>query len=466
MWGSGLVRAMAVARAAAAAERTGRPRPRRSRHELEFLPAALEVMDTPPSPARRALVLVIVAFAILAIGWSWIGRLDVVAVAPGRIIPSGKVKVVQPVEIAVVRAIHVRDGQRVRRGEVLITLDPTATAADRERLGRELSAARAEARRLRAGLGDASAATPFDDVPGLDPQVAGVHRSLLDAHVGEHQARLASLDREAARRAAERAATEAHIAKLEKTMPLVRDRADSFEKLARDGFVARLAYVEVQQVLLEHEGELAAQREKRAEATAAIESLREQRRQVEHEFRRVALDRLTEVTTRVSSLAQELAKAERRDQLQRLAAPIAGVVQQLAVHTVGGVVTPAQPLMVVVPADSGIEIEAQVLNRDAGFVRAGQDAEVKVETFLFTKYGLVPGRVTHVATDATHDERLGLVYVAQVALARTFMHVDGVRVPLAPGMVVTAEIKTDRRRLIEYLLSPLLRYRQESLRER
>jgi hemolysin D len=249
-------------------------------------------------------------------------------------------------------------------------------------------------------------------------------------------------------------------------VPLVRDRADSYEKLAREGYVARLAYVEVQQLLIEQEGELASQRERYVEATAAIASLREQRRQVEQEFRRVALDRLTEVTTRASSLGQELAKAERRDQLHRLTAPIDGVVQQLAVNTVGGVVTPAQTLMVIVPADSRVEIEAQVLNRDAGFVRPGQEAEVKVETFLFTKYGLVPGRVTHVATDATHDERLGLVYVTQVALARAFMNVDGARVPLAPGMAVTAEIKTDQRRVIEYLLSPLLRYRQESLRER
>ena len=466
MWGSGLVRTLGVARAALSVERAAPPRPRRARHELEFLPAALEVMETPPSPARRTLVVVIMTFAVLAIGWSWVGRLDVVAIAPGRIIPSGKVKLIQPMEIAVVRAIHVRDGQRVRRGDVLISLDPTTTAADRERLRRELAAAQADAQRLRAVLGDTSREAPFIGVRGLDPSVAAMQRSLLEAQVQEHEARLASLDREVARRVAERAAIEAQVAKLEQTVPLVRDRADSFEKLARDGFVARLAYVEVQQVLIEHEGELAAQREKRAETTAAIASLDEQRRQVEHEFRRVALDRLTEVTTRGSSLGQELAKAERRDQLQRLTAPIEGVVQQLAVHTVGGVVTPAQTLMVIVPADSRIEIEAHVLNRDAGFVRPGQDVEVKVETFLFTKYGLVPGRVTHVAKDATHDERLGLVYVSQVALSRAFMNIDGVDVPLTPGMAVTAEIKTDQRRVIEYLLSPLLRYRQESLRER
>jgi hemolysin D len=466
MWGSRLLRALGVVRAAFAAEREARSRPRRARHELEFLPAALEITETPPSPARRTLVLVVVAFAILAIAWSWIGRVDVVAVAPGRIIPSGKVKLVQPMEIAVVRVIHVRDGQRVRRGDVLISLDPTSTTADRQRLRHELVAAQVDAGRLRALLGQTSRESPFDGLREVDPALAATQRSLLDAQVLEHEARLASLERETERRVAERAAIVAQVAKLEQTVPLVRDRADAFEKLARDGYVARLESVQTRQLLIEHEGELAAQREKQAEVTAAIASLQEQRRQVEHEFRRVALDRLTEVTTRGTSLRQELAKAERRDQLQRLAAPVDGVVQQLAVHTVGGVVTPAQTLMVIVPGDSRIEIEAHVLNRDAGFVRAGQDVEVKVETFLFTKYGLIPGRVVHIAKDAIHDERLGLVYVSQVALSRASMYVDGVDVPLTPGMAVTAEIKTDQRRVIEYLLSPLLRYRQESLRER
>jgi hemolysin D len=466
MWGSRLARAWEVARAALAAERA-RPTPRRRvGHELEFLPAALEVMDTPASPLPRALAILLVALFVIALVWSWVGRVDVVAVAPGKIIPSGKVKVIQPFASGVVKSIRVRDGQHVRRGELLIELDPTTTAADRERLSRELAAARIDAERLRAALDHGSGATAFQSLPGLDPSLVAMHRSLLNALVQEHEARLASLDREIARKTWDRASIEAQVAKLEQTVPLVRERAESHKALVQEGAVGRLAYLELQQQLIEHEQDLTAQRHRLSETGAAIASLEEQRRKAEAEFRRTALDKLTEASTRAASLGQELVKAEQRDRLQRLTAPIDGVVQQLAVHTVGGVVTPAQTLMIVVPARSPLEVEARVLNRDAGFVRAGQEAELKLETFLFTKYGTIPGKVLDISRDATQDEKLGLVYVARISMARTAMDVDGKSVPVTPGMAVTAEITTDRRRVIEYLLSPLLRYRQESLRER
>ena len=145
---------------------------------------------------------------------------------------------------------------------------------------------------------------------------------------------------------------------------------------------------------------------------------------------------------------------------------MAGVVQQLAVHTVGGVVTPAQELMVIVPADSRIEVESMVLNKDIGFVHSGQEAEIKVESFPFTRYGTIVGEVKFVSRDAVADETLGLVYPARMKMAKTTILSGSTEVPLAPGMAVTVEIKTGKRRLIEYLLAPLQRYRDESLRER
>src|SRR6185503_1903139 len=194
-------------------------------------------------------------------------------------------------------------------------------------------------------------------------------------------------DGEIGRRRADHAAIQATVTKLERTIPLVRDREASYGALARQGFVARLTHVELEQTLIEHEQELAAQRHRLDEALAQLAALSEQRRQIDAEHRRQVLAQLSEVETRAASLAQELIKANRRHGLQRLEAPIDGVVQQLAVHTVGGVVTPAQALMTIVPSSRVLEIEALVLNRDAGFVRAGQLAEIKLETFPFTRYG-------------------------------------------------------------------------------
>ena len=184
------------------------------------------------------------------------------------------------------------------------------------------------------------------------------------------------------------------------------------------------------------------------------------------ETRRVTLDQLHEAEAKSTALDQELAKARDRDRDMRLVAPVAGTVQQLAVHTVGGVVTPAQPLLVVVPRENTLEVEAVLQNKDIGFVRVGQGAEVKIETFPFTKYGTIPGEIVAVSSDAIQDEKLGLFYAARVRLARTSLDVEGRRVNLSPGMAVTVEVKTGVRRVVEYFLSPLLQHQQESLRER
>jgi hemolysin D len=184
------------------------------------------------------------------------------------------------------------------------------------------------------------------------------------------------------------------------------------------------------------------------------------------EFQQNKQAELSVLETKAASLSQEVTKAGQKAGLQRLMSPIDGVVQQLAVHTVGGVVTPAQQLLIVVPREHPVEVEAQVENKDIGFVKEGQSVEVKIEAFPFTLYGTIPGHVLTVSHDAAPLEKVGLVYLTRVSLDRSTVHVDGNRMNLSPGMAVTVEIKTGQRRIIEYVLSPLLKSAQESLRER
>jgi hemolysin D len=235
------------------------------------------------------------------------------------------------------------------------------------------------------------------------------------------------------------------------------------------------------------ERDLVVQTDRLHEAEAARQGIVEQKSRTDAEFRHSVLDDLTRAQDKANSLAQELVKAEQHMHEQTLTAPVDGVVQQLAVHTVGGVVTPAQTLMVIVPADSHLEIEAMISNQDIGFVHAGQRAEVKVDTFNFTRYGLLHGTVVSVSRDAVEPEAATqttrgaqeptqdashaqqnheLAYAARISLEQTNMEVDGQPVDLKPGMVVSAEINTGTRRVIDYLLSPLLRYRADSMHER
>ena len=437
-------------------------------HEAQFLPAALALRDTPLHPAPRVALWLIMAFALIALIWAIFGRIDVVATAQGKIIPNDRTKVIQPLETAVINAIHVHEGQEVTAGQLLIELDATATAADSERLGNEAMTANLEAQRAQAML---SALTK-----GRSPQLAAnsavdssrmmAEQNQLTGQYQEYQAHQLQLQSEIARRQAELHTTQEQVAKLEQTVPIARQRAADYQKLVKENFMSQHGYLEREQIRIEQEQDLALARAKVMEIRAALIEAQRQQATLTAETRRQLLDQHNLAAQKAASLDQELIKAEQRNRLMRLTAPVAGTVQQLAVHTVGGVVTPAQPLMVIVPKDNVLEVEAMLPNKDIGFVNAGQDAEVKVETFPFTKYGLLHGTITQVSSDAIQDEKLGLIYSIRVKLSKDTLQVGNKLVRLTPGMAVTVEIKTGKRRVIEYFLSPLMQVSSESLRER
>ncbi|TQV78590.1 HlyD family type I secretion periplasmic adaptor subunit [Denitrobaculum tricleocarpae] len=463
---AGIRQAGAVWRASVAEERK-QPKAKLKGQELEFLPAAVEILETPASPVGRAVVFVIATLFVATIAWGWFGKIDTEAVAQGKIIPGGRVKVIQPLEIGVVRNIHVRDGQSVKAGDLLIELDPTESDANQERLAQDLVAARLDVARLTAMMQrEEDPMTAFRAPRGISPVMAATSQALLEEKLHEHEAQLASIDSEISERKAERAMTQANIKKLSGMVPLLAERVAALETLAAKKFGTRSAFLQLKQDLVEAEGNLSIEKHRVTEASAGIETLQRRRASLIAGFRAEANQELAEALQRVSGLAQELRKAEERNRLRHLTAPVDGVVQQLAVHTVGGVVQPAQSLMVIVPGDQPLEIEANVLNKDIGFVEAGQSAEIKVESFTFTKYGLLHGEVMQVSADAIQDEKEGLLYTAKVAMDDDRILVGDKWVPLTPGMAVTVEVKTGHRRAIEYFLHPFLKYQDEALKER
>ncbi len=459
---------------------------RRREQEIAFLPAALEITESPPSPIGRAIGASIIAVFCVALVWASFGSVDIVATATGKIVPGGRTKLIQPFETGVVRAIHVRDGQSVKAGDVLIELDPTMTDADQERQRSDLVATELDVARLRAALAE-------DPLAAFrPPQSAGaaeieMHRQFLISQRAEQNAKLSEIERQQGQKEAERATTSASVAKLQATIPVLQERVDIRKSLLEKALVSKVTYLTEYQDLVGLQQDLVVQQSRLREADAAIALLKETREKTAAEYRRTTFDALAKAEQKVASAAQDVIKAERRTKLQHLTAPVDGVVQQLAVHTVGGVVTPAQALAVLVPSDSHLEIEAMLSNRDIGFVHPGQKTEIKVDTFNFTRYGLLHGDVLSVSTDAiTRDRQQGgsndrtpgaaqsssepkgqeLEYAARISLDRTHMQVEDKLVKLGPGMAVTVEIKTGVRRIISYLLSPLARYKQESLRER
>jgi len=451
-----------VGKAALAAEKEGPGDVNRNAHELQFMPAALEVMETPASPLGRWTAISLAAFFTIAILWAVFGHIDIVATSTGKIIPSARTKLIQPVETGTIKAIHVKDGQQVRKGDVLIELQSIDAVADVERTQAEWITARMEAARLRA-LVSGEAFSPPKEATSAQIEL---HKSYLESQKGEHKARLAALTSDLNRRKAESKTTEAEITRLQTILPKIKERVESRAKLVAKQISARLQLLELEEQLADQQGQLAVQRTRLVEARSSIVAAEEQLHQAKAEFRRDTIARLAEAEQQAASLHQELVKAQERKRLLTLKAPEDGVVQQLAVHTIGGVVTPAQELMVLVPTDTPVEIEAKILNKDIGFVQDGQEAEIKIDAFPFTKYGTIDGTVITVSRDAVEDENLGLIYPARVKMARTTMLVEDKHVNLSAGMSITLEIKTGKRRLIKYLLAPLQEYQDEAMRER
>lgn len=433
------------------------------RDEAEFLPAVLEIQESPPSPLGRAVLLVVMLLFAAGIAWATLSHIDTVAVARGKLVPGGRSKVIQPLESGIIRAIRVRDGQAVRKGAVLIELDPTPTTADYQRLTSERVAAQVQVARLRALLADQESLPP---VTGADAQLVALQEQLLRDQRAEHEGRLRAAQLLIEQREAAVAGTRTEIERLETLVPMFTERAEAFKKLLAGEFIARLQYLEVEAQRVTAVQQLAGQRERLTQDIAAVREAEKQREVIASEFRRARLGELSEWETRSRSLTEEVAKASQRSAIQRLLAPIDGVVQQLAVHTQGGVVTPAQALLVVVPRDAVLEAEAWLENKDVGFVRPGQTVELKVDTFPFTRHGTVTGTVTTVSGEAVQVESVGLVYAMRVSLGRAAIEADGLPVTLLPGMAVTVEVRTGERRLIEYFLSPLLRASRETARER
>ena len=457
--------------------------PTRLADEVAFLPAALSLQDTPVHPAPRRLAFAIMALFVIALVWAIFGKIDIVAIAPGRVVVSERTKPIQPLERSVVKRVLVKDGDHVQAGQPLIELDPTAANADKTTAQDQLKSALSEVLRTRAiqnalqtMLQKKELATPVfiglqPDLTGKFPsewsnsEVAAAH-SQLQGEWGDITAKLAKLSAEINRRQAEIATAREVVNKLQTTIPLAQAREADFKKLVEQGYISSHATQDKTRERIELERDLATQRANLLQTQATLNESEHAKAAYLAETRRALYEREAQADLKRQQATQEQSKATQRENLTTLRSPVAGVVQQLAIHTAGGVVTDAQTLMIVVPDGALVTAEVTLENKDIGFVNVGNAAEIKLETFPFTRYGTVSARVDRVTADAVNDEKRGAIFPVTLTLKTTQINVDGKLIQLAPGMNLTAEIKTGQRRVIEYLLSPIQRAGSESLRER
>ncbi|MBU1390163.1 MAG: HlyD family type I secretion periplasmic adaptor subunit [Gammaproteobacteria bacterium] len=464
-----------------------------AKEKLAFLPAALEIQAAPPAKWSRSLLWIIIALMVTLIVWASWAEIDIIATAQGKIVPSGKVKIIQPLETGVVKTIFVKEGQHIKAGDKLIALDNTSSQADADRLSSELQGYIDDLARQNAFLAklDAvvSSAIVDKDVntigssdplskstlsKAIAPSIATSkipllptnQRLLLESVWQEYQSKLNSFTSEITKLMAEKKSISIDVGRIEKTLPLVIERERSYFTLLETSAVSRNQYLELKQQRIDQEETLLLQRAKIEQINASIVSAEQNLYAYLSETRRNTLQEINQLTRQSESAKQELTKANRLTQLRVLISPVDGVVEELVIATIGGIVTPAQELLKIVPNEQQLEVEAGLLNKDIGFVHVGQIAEIKIDSFPFTKYGVIDGEVTDISADAVEHEQLGLLFQLKASLVSDEINVNGKLVKLKPGMSVTVEVKTGTRRLIEFLLAPLMKGVSEGARER
>lgn len=408
--------------------------------EAEFLPSALALQNKPVSPAARILSRILMAIVVVLIAWACLGKIDIVVNASGKIIPSGYTKTIASVDVASVRALYVNEGQKVKAGDMLIELDASASDAERDKASGDggtalLQAARAQALITAIDTGKPPQLAPVDGVPQDKWQAAKLH---LEGQYRDYSAKLQRIAGD--------------IERYAEALPLAIQRAHDYKVLLLDHDVSRHAWMEKEQARVELAGQLA--------------DTKNQRRALIEEIRRTAYEQMTEGRKLAAAYQQDALRSDARSKLLKITSPVDGTVQQLDVHTIGGVVAATKPLMQIVPSDSKVVVEAFLENKDVGFVRENHQAAVKIDAFEYTKYGTIGGKVIRVSSDAIPDEKRGLIYSTHIALDKASIEVAGKEVPLSVGMSVNVEIKTGDRRIIEYVLSPLMQHKRESLNER
>jgi HlyD family secretion protein len=442
----------------------------------EFQPALVRLQALPPSPLGRRMLWAALFFLGGLLIWAVFGKLDIVAVAEGRLVPDTYLKIVQPTDAGVVKEILVREGEFVKEGQILMRMDASLSASDLKTLAADYHNKRLSLRRIDAQLAGEPLTRLADDPPELFVQVQAQYIANRQAYESALAQERALLDKARS----DLIAADAVKRKLTEVLPHYREQEAAYAKLERDGFAGRLMHTDKKRERIEKEHDLQAQEAVMVSAAATISQEEKKVAQIVAEYRKTLQTERVDIANQLERAGQELAKQEHRHGHLELRAPQAGTVKDLATHTTGTVASPGTILMTLVPKDEHLRAEVWVKNDDIGFVRREQQVKVKLSAFTFQKYGMLAGEVAHVSADAAEQGSTAgssapaapkqptelLAYRTLVNLKSQTLDADGAKYRLQPGMQVSAEIHLGTRSVLEYLLSPVQKAFHEAARER
>jgi hemolysin D len=438
-----------------------------SKQALDFAPGLLAIQESPPGRMPRAVMYTVATLLALLLLWTAIGHLDIVASAEGKLVPESYLKLVQPADAGIVKEILVHEGEHVAAGQVLLRLDAQDAQADASRIHTDLALRSLQLRRVDAELNGAPLKRHPDDPPYMFRQVEAQyrerHQTYLDA-LGqvEEQSRKTQRDYDSGN---------AVLSKLQQTNPILKAQSEAYSGLGGEGYVPRVTVSDKQRAYIENQQDLLAQQATVEGLSAGVREADQQVRQTRSKYRSDLENERVEAGGEYQKLQQDLAKQTHRSSLLELKAPQAGIVKDLATHTIGTVVSTGTVLLSIVPEEEPLVAEILIRNDDVGFVHPRQRVKIKLAAYPFQKYGLLDGQILQVWPDAsdantpngkntgsndtaTSSEAV-TGFKALVGLDRQTLTSAGESLNLVAGMQVIAEIREGRRTVLQYLLSPL-----------
>ncbi|WP_373071174.1 HlyD family type I secretion periplasmic adaptor subunit [Sulfurimonas sp.] len=428
----------------------------KDRHE--FKPLLIEIEDRPLNPLGRTLLWIIITFMVLGSLWLFLAKIDIVVSARGKIIPLGEVKVIQPIETGVISKLHVKEGDYVSKGQVLVEIDPSVTETDLYSKQKNLELLEIEISRL---------------ICLIENKKFIVQDKFTDSDVLETQKLIYTTTKQSYEQQLELIKKQiSQVQEQMKSANVDKDRLVQHRNNVRENelrllevidIIARSEYDTAHKEVVEYEEQVRMKEHEIVQLQEKLNEFSEQELLVKQEYKNKLLEELTQKRKEATLLKVDIKSIKFKNEKQKLTSPVDGYVGKLMVHTVGGIVTPAEKIISIIPKNVPYVIKATVLNQDIGFIKEGMESAVKVDTFSFQKYGLISATVTHIADDAIEDEKLGAVYEIYLEPKKDFLIVDGEKVFLNSGMSVTSELKVGKRRVIEFFIYPLIKYLDEGM---
>lgn len=430
-----------------------------------FLPSHLALLKSPPSYLALITAIVISVGILFAILWSYIGKLDIQATAQGRLIVSGRTQIIQAFELSRLQHIYVADGQKVKKGDPLLSVNVLGINQDILNLTYQMNFQQIEKLVHHSLLNQQSPEFNNEFVNLLPIEQQRVIQSYQSLQ-NEYNSLINEVNNEIAINRANHSARKLELKDVNLLVINIKKRLDAHSALNEKKLISQKEFLEQERELLHTKKEKTMKLSEMTILDSQHHALQEKLNRLQTQKKQEWYEKYRQAEFKHASAEQELMKNQEREQLEIIRSPVDGTIQQLATYTLGAVLQPAQQLMVIVPSNDVQLAEVKILNKDIGFIREGQSATVKIDAFPYTRYGTIEGEVLSISRDSTQDEQLGLVFLGQISLNKKSLSVEDNDIELTPGLSVTTEIKTEKRRIIDYLLSPIQEYTSTAMREK